>query len=228
VKGFVGGYVVGGLMLVTYYDVNQPLTHAAAPAVASPAPLLDYAVELDVQGVGTASGAIVFVAGGVTDIITCDHAVGKKTTADVIYHGVKFTGRIARADERNDLALITVRGEIGPHAPIDLDAITPRQPELVVGSPYGRGLEITQGFVSRYSYVPGQNELMIQGSAASYPGNSGGPVFVYNNRRHRWEVTGIIDGAWSEGNQVIPTINYAIPSSRILLFMGIALPTAGA
>jgi S1-C subfamily serine protease len=230
-KSFIGGCVVGGLFLMSYYGGNQPILRAADPPAvpdASPASTLNYTVEIS-AGDGTGSGVMLFVGGGVTDIITCDHVVtdaGKikhPTLAYVFYHGAKFTGRVVREDERNDLAVVSVAAELGPPATIDLAAAQPGAKELVVGSPYGLGLEITEGYVSRYTTPPGENQLMLQGSAETWPGNSGGPVFIYDPQHHEWELVGVIDGVWYQNNQPIPTINYAIPSSTILLFLGSGL-----
>lgn len=234
-KSFIGGCLVGGLFLMAYYGGNQPILRAADPPTVGPASTLQYIVEVDVPG-STGSGFIAYAGGGVTEIITCSHVVHdgdpKKPLppyADIIYQGATFHGKIVKDDTTNDLAMILVAGVIGSSAPIDLDAVTPGERELVVGSPYGRGIEITEGYTSRYVYPPGIQQLMIQGSAATWPGNSGGPVFVFEPTRHEWEVAGIIDGVWFQDKQAIPTINYAIPSAALLLFMGAALPnTAGA
>jgi S1-C subfamily serine protease len=225
-KSFIGGCVVGGLFLMAYYGGNQPILRAADPPVASAQYVLAYAVEIDIPGF-TGSGVIVASAGGVTEIATCDHVVrpDRKKPAvvspDIIYQGATFTGRTVREDERNDLALITVAGQIGPAAPIYPEAVTAGAEELVVGSPYGRGVEITQGYASRYTYPLGVDQLRLQGSAATWPGNSGGPVFVFNPQHHRWEVAGIMGGIWYANNtEAIPNINYAIPASSLLLFVG--------
>ena len=76
-------------------------------------------------------------------------------------------------DSTNDLAVVTVKGQIAKPLWQTPDATVsplPGDQLILVGSPYGLEGTVTTGVVSRVTYD------QIQTDAAANPGNSGGPA----------------------------------------------------
>jgi S1-C subfamily serine protease len=223
--------VLSGLMMLSWCVVSGTAQAQPDPP-ANLGPLMDTVVEVRAPGATkTGSGLIVHTHGDATEIITCWHVLTDggaqpvPSAATVLFHGQVYIAEVGHTDQSLDLAeLIVLGANLGAEAITNPYPVNPGQPELVIGSPLGMGVEITQGWISRYVVPPGKNEVMIQGSAPIYGGDSGGALFAWEEQAHRWEAVGIISGVWSHSNQDIPNINYAIPMSTVFKFLNLALP----
>lgn len=124
------------------------------------------------------SGFVVFSANGVSSIITSYHVV-----ADVVKAGGQavsvelrtgsVVGAIIRVSEDADLALVTVARTLPVLSKATGDPAV-GEPVMVAGSPRGLAGSVTSGVVSALRMFGGTPMLQI--SAATSPGNSGGPV----------------------------------------------------
>jgi putative serine protease PepD len=124
---------------------------------------------------GLGSGWVVNSAGGTSGIITDYHVIASVWTArgaktvQVVQNGTTLTGTIAKVDQGDDLALITVGATLTPLVTATANAMVGDE-VLVVGSPLGLSGTVANGIVSSF-----RNGL-IQFSAPISPGDSGGPV----------------------------------------------------
>ncbi len=129
---------------------------------------------------GRGSGFAMQAGGGHTTIVTDFHVV-----ADTLDHGGHqvgvriadraMTGTITKTDIPDDLALVTVDGNLPT-----LEKATAKpavgDPVIAVGSPLDLAGTVTTGVVSAY------RDNAIQFSAPISPGNSGGPVVDRDGR----------------------------------------------
>jgi putative serine protease PepD len=129
---------------------------------------------------GHGSGFALQAGGGHTTLVTDFHVV-----ADTWDHGGRqvgvrqadrtLTGTIAKVDIPDDLALVTVDGEMPT---LERAAAKPAvgDPVTVVGSPLELAGTVTTGVVSAY------RDNAVQFSAPISPGNSGGPLVDRDGR----------------------------------------------
>jgi len=124
---------------------------------------------------GLGSGWVVSSSGGTSGIITDYHVIASVWTArgaktvQVVQNGTTLTGTIAKVDQGDDLALITVPATLTALVTATTNAMVGDE-VLVVGSPLGLSGTVANGIVSSF-----RNGL-IQFSAPISPGDSGGPV----------------------------------------------------
>lgn len=125
--------------------------------------------------------------------------VGQRTVYDV--------AGLVGASEKDDLALIKLKGAAAPSLPLaDGSRVAVGDPVYVVGNPEGLEGTFSQGVVSAL-----RGEAYIQITAPISAGSSGGPVL--NNRG---EVIGVAVGAITEGQN----LNFAIPVANVLNLLG--------
>ncbi len=129
---------------------------------------------------GQGSGVIVSPDGR---ILTNSHVVAGSAEIRVrLANGRTLPGRLIGRDPANDIAVVQVRGENLPAAPLgDSTALRVGEPVIAIGNPLGFQSTVTTGVVSALNRTirpqPGVVlENMIQTDAAINPGNSGGPL----------------------------------------------------
>ena len=151
-------------------------------------------------GLGTAWAA--WTANGQTYLVTANHVVADavaagETTVTVHRKGTTWHGHIGTTDATNDLAVVTVKGQIAKplwQTPDETISPLPGDQLLLVGSPYGLEGTVTTGVVSRVTYD------QIQTDAAANPGNSGGPAVD-----DQGQVVGILlSGGGEDINSLVP------------------------
>ncbi|HQL53763.1 MAG TPA: trypsin-like peptidase domain-containing protein [Phycisphaerae bacterium] len=147
-----------------------------------------------VNGSGT-----VLAADGV--ILTSEHVVQGATDIDVLFFdGQRQRAAVIAADARSDLAILQVpRSALRPATIGDWTAVARGQWSIVIGNPFGLGLDgqlsVSVGVIANLGrQLPGLGEVddrfyndMIQITAPINPGNSGGPLFNI-----RGELIGIV------------------------------------
>lgn len=115
-------------------------------------------------------------------ILTNDHVVGESVEVDVELHdGRTLPAKVVGKDQRTDLALLKVDGEVSlPVLPLgDSDRVEIGELVLAAGNPFGLEHTVTIGVVSRKGHGFGRFGFFddyIQTDAAINPGNSGGPL----------------------------------------------------
>jgi putative serine protease PepD len=133
---------------------------------------------------GEGSGFVVDESG---HVITNNHVVaGASRVTLELLDGTRVPARVATTDPANDLAVLKATipaGKLVVARLGDSDTVTPGEPAIAIGSPFGFEHTITTGIVSavnreyggsrRSAAIPG----LIQTDAAVNPGNSGGPLF---------------------------------------------------
>jgi hypothetical protein len=140
-------------------------------------------------------------------ICTALHVIqgAKKITAKLVNgNQLQILGVIDK-DSSNDLAII--RAKDFKSTPLKLESNLPEIGSqcFVIGSPKGLEFSITDGIISQVREV--DQKRFIQYSAASSPGNSGGPLV-----NGKGEVLGVVDWQISNGQN----LNFAVPSRKVL------------
>jgi 2-alkenal reductase len=138
----------------------------------------------DPQPAGSGTGFVIDDEG---HVVTNWHVVDGGEEFTVLFaDGEERPATLVGADERSDLAVVDVEGDVPATVPFgDSDALQPGQPVLAIGSPLGAFTNtVTQGIVSAlgrtFPDAPGSQTVytnLIQHDAAINPGNSGGPLF---------------------------------------------------
>lgn len=156
-------------------------------------------------------GGAGFVVNDDGDIVTNAHVIGKAKKADVkLVDGRIEEGAVVATDERRDLALLRVRGELdhwvelGPSADLKLG-----EEVAAMGAPLGLEHSVTKGVISSRARRIGGNQF-LQIDAALNPGNSGGPVI---NKR------GAVIGVSTIMAKGAENVGFAIPSEVLVAFL---------
>jgi len=166
--------------------------------------------------VGTGSGVIMDVDGGVGYIVTNNHvAGGAEEMVVTLADGREIkNAKVVGADPKSDLAVIKIQAEhliCGKWG--DSDQLQKGDWILAFGSPFGYVGSMTHGIVSalnRQAHILGDMgyENFIQVDAPINPGNSGGPLVNL-----RGDVVGI-NTAIASHDGGFQGIGFAIPSSQ--------------
>ncbi|MCC6982485.1 MAG: trypsin-like peptidase domain-containing protein [Bauldia sp.] len=155
----------------------QPSVAAEPPRVAPPVPSASPSPGVIVEGAG--SGFFISSGGHVA---TAAHVVEGCSSIEVQNYG---RARIVRADEVNDIAILSVAASNTPAAQFRIGSIRLGEEVTAMGFPLsdilGRSLTVTGGNVSALSGIDGDVRF-LQISAPVQPGNSGGPLFDESGR----------------------------------------------
>jgi len=140
-------------------------------------------------------------------IFTNNHVVSGADEIKVkLSDGREFKGQVKGADEKLDLALISIETKENlPVAPLgDSDALEVGEWVMAIGNPFGLAQTVTAGIISAKGRWIGSGPYddYLQTDASINPGNSGGPLF-----NAKGEVIGI-NAAIVAGGQ---GIGFAIP-----------------
>jgi Do/DeqQ family serine protease len=127
----------------------------------------------------------------------------------------EFSAAIVLKDERSDLAVLRIEGEVADLPTIayaDSDAVEVGDLVLAIGDPFGVGQTVTSGIVSAFARVPGgpsDDQYFIQTDAAINPGNSGGALVDMQGRLIGVNRMIVSPSGGSSG------IGFAIPSNLV-------------
>lgn len=140
-------------------------------------------------------------------IFTNNHVVAGADEIKVkLSDGREFKGQVKGADEKLDLALISIETkEPLPAAPLgDSDALEVGEWVMAIGNPFGLAQTVTAGIISAKGRWIGSGPYddFLQTDASINPGNSGGPLF-----NAKGEVVGINTAIVAGGQG----IGFAIP-----------------
>ena len=127
---------------------------------------------------GLGSGSIVNEHGY---ILTNNHVIEDADRIVVkLKDGREFTGELIGSDPATDLAVVKVKADNLPVAPLgDSDTLDVGETVIAIGNPFGLEQTVTQGIVSakgRSQVGLTDYEDFIQTDASINPGNSGGPL----------------------------------------------------
>lgn len=173
----------------TVTDVTIDESSAVITAVGKVAPAV-VTIQSTIGGAPGATGSgsgFIYDAGGF--ILTNKHVVADASSLTVILDdGRTFPGTVYGIDPLTDLAIVTIKGDELPAAPIgSSEALEPGQLAIAIGNPLGNYENtVTTGVVSGIgrqiratsALQNGADVLrnLIQTDAAINPGNSGGPL----------------------------------------------------
>jgi Do/DeqQ family serine protease len=127
----------------------------------------------------------------------------------------EFSAEIVLKDERSDLAVLRVAGDVSDLPTIeyaDSDSVEVGDLVLAIGDPFGVGQTVTSGIVSAFARVPGgptDDQYFIQTDAAINPGNSGGALVDVSGRLIGINRMIVSPSGGSSG------IGFAIPSNLV-------------
>ena len=143
-------------------------------------------------------------------VVTCYHVIEDAAkasikTADGKTYKVK---EIAASDRIADVARLSLASPVKGAKLLSLSKSLPKQGEkvVVVGSPLGLELTVSDGIVSAIRDMPGIAK-MLQITAPISPGSSGSPVLNLNG-----EVVGVVTSYLVEGQN----LNFAVASEQVL------------
>ena len=142
-------------------------------------------------------------------VITCFHVIDGAARAEVksASGGVYKVKGIAGSDQITDIARLVLEVPATGTKVLTLAKAVPKEGEriVVVGSPLGLELTVTEGIVSAVREIPGMGKV-IQLTAAISPGSSGSPVMNLKG-----EVVGVVTSYLTEGQ----SLNFAVSSQHI-------------
>jgi serine protease Do len=156
-------------------------------------------------------------------IVTNAHVVAGATTISVMLRdGTTYPARVIGTDETNDLAVLQVKADKLPVAPLgDSDDLLIGEWAIAIGNPYGFMLgnsepSVTAGVISgtgRNLVARGEGPSayfdMIQTDASINPGNSGGPLVNADG-----QVVGVNSSIYSTNGGGSIGLGFAIPINR--------------
>lgn len=136
----------------------------------------------------------------------------------------EFDARVVLQDERTDIAVLRIEGDIGGRLPFlqfeDSDTLEVGDLVLAIGNPFGVGQTVTSGIVSalaRTEVGRSDAQVFIQTDAAINPGNSGGALVDMDAR-----LVGINTAIFSRTGGSVG-IGFAIPSNLVRLYVDSAI-----
>ncbi|MEC4813266.1 MAG: HhoA/HhoB/HtrA family serine endopeptidase [Scytonema sp. PMC 1069.18] len=149
-------------------------------------------------------------------ILTNAHVVsGADTVTVTLKDGRKLKGEVRGVDEPSDLAVVKIKGQNLPVAPLgESDNLQVGDWAIAVGNPLGLDNTVTLGIISTLNRssaqvgIPDKRLDFIQTDAAINPGNSGGPLI-----NGRGEVIGINTAIRADAQG----IGFAIPIDKAKL-----------
>jgi S1-C subfamily serine protease len=156
---------------------------------------------------------------GTTYVVTNYHVVeGTRDLAVTFYDGNGYAAKVVGDDPYSDLAVLSVpdagQSEFHPLSFARSQSVVVGEPVLAIGNPYGLAGSLTIGIVSQLGRTIQESEAgnfsiadMIQFSAPTNPGNSGGPLLNSDGR-----VIGITTAVVTDSQGV----GFAIPSDTIM------------
>ena len=167
------------------------------------------------------SGVVVDASGLV---VTNYHVIDQMTDVKVaLADGSEYPADIALRDQRNDLAVLRIKGGSGAFPTMEMgssDAVEVGDIALAIGDPFGVGQTVTQGIISalaRSNVVAGQaTSFYLQTDASINPGNSGGALVDIHSR-----LTGINSAIFSQSGGSIG-IGFAIPVDMVKIVVAAA------
>jgi serine protease Do len=141
-------------------------------------------------------------------IATGNHVIRNSPNISIkTVNGEVYPATVVARDDKLDLALIRIQ----PRAPLPtlkLKTIPPQigQRVYAIGNPFGMEKSISDGVVSRL-----ENDGYVQYTAATNPGNSGGPLLNEDG-----EVIGVVQLSLAK---IATGINFAVSSSTLYRFL---------
>lgn len=208
-----------------------PLPPAPTILPATPVPSEQDAVARVLPAVFRVATEQSFGSGVVLDAsglaLTNAHVVGTARQAEARFaDGRTLPARVERVDERRDLALLRLRGQVEAAVLGDSDLLRLGEPVLAIGYPLSTtlrgGPSVTRGLFSAHRVLNGVE--WIQTDAALNPGNSGGPLITLKG-----EVIGITTMALlAVQGQPVQGVNFAVSAAEIRAFLrasGQAVPS---
>ncbi len=162
-----------------------------------------------------------FVFGAEGHIVTNYHVVEGATMVNVVlYDGTTSGVSIIGSCKYSDIAVLKLREEasVEPLELADSNAVAVGEPVIVIGSPFGLTRTVALGVISQEARFLGASFIekegyrlvsnLIQHSAATNPGNSGGPLL-----NSEGEVIGLVHGRLL--SIFTEEYNYAISSNKV-------------
>lgn len=181
------------------------------------------------QGAGTArsqtmrslgSGVLVDSSGL---IVTNYHVIDQMTDVKVVLSDQsEYPAEIVLRDQRNDLAVLRVKGGETPFPVMAMgssDEVEVGDIALAIGDPFGVGQTVTQGIISalaRTNVGQGVSAFYLQTDASINPGNSGGALVDTHAR-----LVGINSAIFSQSGGSVG-IGFAIPVDMVKIVVAAA------
>ncbi len=191
-------------------------------------------VSSNTPGLRQGSGFVITPEG---HVLTCAHVIGQLTNATVWINGMRYPCSVLASDTNADLALLRVEADHLPFRPVMFATETNYamgQDVFTMGFPLvavlGSEPRLNKGLISAAVGI-NDNPKFVQISAASQPGDSGGPLL-----NPRGEAIGVIAGtlnpirvAVETGGALPQNVNFAIKANIVRAFLEtnhITLPAA--
>lgn len=147
-------------------------------------------------------------------VLTCAHVVAEEGPIIVDGH----PAHVLLVDPTVDLAVLMLdEHRVYPVATIAAQSPSPGDEELVVGYPLARLESITHGY-----FGSPQDNVTTQGSAAVYPGNSGGGAYTWH-LFGGWQLAGVADavaiGQSEFGRYIAPNVSFTVSLDVVRKFL---------
>ncbi len=191
--------ILGMLMLVVLAPVITAQCEVPVVRALTPDDIMKSVVHIQTDAGKQGSGC--YVGHGL--IMTAGHVINGAYGFTVTFeNGVVYESDITYAEPEADVGFIYIGVEVCPALIFDNDGFTRGNTVFVYGNPHGwiHRFSVTKGIVSNAARdCEGffGNKLMLQVDAASWPGNSGGPVTDAEG-----EIVGILVGGYWESDNM--------------------------
>ena len=210
--GLIGASLQGDEPAPAATPTTQPIPVSSTPET-SLAELVSRTAPSVVQVItsgGEGSGVILSPSGL---IVTNAHVMGTDTRATIVTADERrVQASLVRSSEREDLAILQPRGQVGRGAILAEEpdsGLRPGDAVFAIGSPFSLRNTVTAGVVSALGRDTGNGVPMIQIDAPINPGNSGGGLFDMRGR-----LVGVPTSIYApiRGNV---GIGFAVPAARV-------------
>jgi serine protease Do len=151
--------------------------------------------------------------------LTNQHVVGAAKYVKLRWSdGVESLGEVIKHDRGRDVAIIKAEARGRKPIAVRLEQVPVGTEVYAIGTPLDRALQstVTRGIVSAQRVLDGYS--FIQSDASVVPGSSGGPLIDKSGKLVAVTVAGVRINDAPQG------INFFVPASEALQFLGVELP----
>lgn len=179
--------------------------------------IIDFNNPMNLSNINSVSGTGFFLSDYI--ILTCYHVVKYAKDIEIIFNQTNISkAQILYICPDDDIALLYIKTNIPESIKLDTYIVKNKIKSTVyaIGFPMdSNSVIITKGIISGY-----RNSL-IQIDATLNPGNSGGPLVIFDESTKKWKLLGINTSKNSEGENmgfVLPIYRFLLLKSSIITY----------
>jgi hypothetical protein len=172
---------------------------------------IDFNVPLDKTNIETGSGTGFFISSNL--ILTAYHVVKYSINIEIVYKQTNiYNGKILYVFPDDDLAIIIIEENIDTNI-IEFININNDTYKLITVYTIGYPLK-SDSVIKTKGIISGLRNSLLQTDAPLNPGNSGGPLVMYDTTKNKWFILGINVSKLAKDVQ---NTNFVIPIYRFII-----------